>query len=576
MSQLILTAHSGSHDAGAALFEDYRALAAVQLERLTRYKCDGREHPDLAIDEVLSIAGKTRQDVDIAAFSRTEFPTIFYRNIRGVRWLRERYRKYVEKNTRRYMPREFLRYSTTNIDDIFKVDKFQRASGFRDDARIFFYNHHESHALAPLFYTDWNDALLVTADAGGDTVNYSHRYFADGHLKTIYGGEECLLTPLPIDSIAYAYMAMTAALGFIPLRHEGKLTGLAAYGQPILADKIRARFSVADSGRISSDFHDYPEMVKFIKDLAKDVTREDAAASIQQVLEIMMLRSIARLLERNKTRHLGLAGGAFANVRLNRLLAEKLPIDEIFIFPAMGDDGMPAGGALCYLLQRDGLSRWLSQRHRLRDVYLGRDYTDLIDDTMAACAEVRRTLENPVEGAARRLNHGQLGAIFVGRMEYGPRALGARSILANPSRRETHDLLNTRLSRSEFMPFAPVIAVEKAATVFDIDNVNAYACRFMTITCNVKPEWRNRIAAVVHVDGSARPQIIEREPNALYYDILNAFERESGLPVLVNTSFNVHEEPIVNKPSECLRALLDGRIDFVVTTKGIYEKTSSN
>jgi len=201
MSQLILTAHSGSHDAGAALFEDYRALAAVQLERLTRYKCDGREHPDLAIDEVLSIAGKTRQDVDVAAFSRTEFPTIFYRNIRGVRWLRERYRKYVEKNTRRYMPREFLRYSTTNIDDIFKVDKFQRASGFRDDARIFFYNHHESHALAPLFYTDWNDALLVTADAGGDTVNYSHRYFADGHLKTIYGGEECLLTPLPIDSI---------------------------------------------------------------------------------------------------------------------------------------------------------------------------------------------------------------------------------------------------------------------------------------------------------------------------------------------------------------------------------------
>lgn len=159
-------------------------------------------------------------------------------------------------------------------------------------------------------------------------------------------------------------------------------------------------------------------------------------------------------------------------------------------------------------------------------------------------------------------------------MEYGPRALGARSILANPSRRETHDLLNERLSRSEFMPFAPVITAEKAATVFDVSPVNAYACRLMTITCNVKPEWRQRIAAVVHVDGSARPQIIERETNALYYDILNAFERESGLPVLVNTSFNVHEEPIVNKPSECIRALLDGRIDFVVTTQGIYERAS--
>ncbi len=575
MSQLILTAHSGSHDAGAALFEDYRLLAAVQLERLTRYKCDGREHPDLAIDEVLSIAGKTRRNVDVVGFSRTEFPTVFYRNIRGVRWLREKYRKYIEKRTRRYMPREFLRYQTTDINYIFNIEKFRRASGFRDDTKIFFHNHHESHALAALFYTDWNDALLVTADAGGDTVNYSHRYFANGHLKTIYGGEECLLTPLPIDSIAYAYMAMTAALGFIPLRHEGKLTGLAAYGQPILADKIAARFSVNESGRISSDFHGYPEMVTFIEDLAKNVSREDAAASIQEVLETTMLRSIARLLERNKTVHLGLAGGVFANVRLNRLLAEKLPIDEIFVFPAMGDDGMPAGGALCYLLQRDGLSRWLSQRHRLEDVYLGRDYTDRIDEAMAACADIRGTGESPVEGAARRLNAGQLGGIFVGRMEYGPRALGARSILANPSRRETHDLLNTRLSRSEFMPFAPVITAEKAATIFDIDDVNSYACRFMTITCNVKPEWRNRIAAVVHVDGSARPQIIERKPNPLYYDILNAFERESGLPVLVNTSFNVHEEPIVNKPSKCIRALLDGRIDFVVTTKGIYEKTSS-
>src|SRR3974390_1428867 len=158
MPQLILSVHTGAHDAGAALFEDYRLLAAVQLERLTRYKCDGREHPDLAIDEVWSIAGKSRKDVDVAGFSRSEFPTIFYRNIRGVRWIREKYRKYVERNTRRYMPPEFLRYRTANIDDIFNVPKFRKAGGFRDDAQMFFYNHHESHALAPLFYTDWDDA----------------------------------------------------------------------------------------------------------------------------------------------------------------------------------------------------------------------------------------------------------------------------------------------------------------------------------------------------------------------------------------------------------------------------------
>jgi carbamoyltransferase len=574
MSHLILTVHTGSHDAAAALFEDYTLRAAVQLERLTRHKGDGREHPDLAIDEVLSIVGKTRKDADVICFSRSEFPTIFYRNIGGVRWLREKYRKYVEKQTRRYMPPEFLRYHTTRIDDIFNVAKFRRASGFRDDAHVYFYNHHESHALAPLFYTQWDDALLVTADGGGDTVNYSHRHFANGALTTIYGGEECLLTPLPIDSLGHAYETMTAALGFIPRRHEGKLTGLAAFGRPILADKIAARFSVNDAGRVLSDFRDFREIHNFIRGLAAGVSREDAAASIQQVLEDTMLRSVAQLLEHHKARHLGLAGGVFANVRLNRVLAERLPIDEVFIFPAMGDEGMPAGGALCYLLQRDGLRHWLAQRRPLSDMYFGRDYTNAIDDALKASAGVRQTREPPVEGAARRLNAGQLGAIYTGRMEYGPRALGARSILANPSRRETHDLLNKRLARSEFMPFAPVIAAEKAATVFDVNPVNAYACRFMTITCNVKPQWRERIAAVVHVDGSARPQTIERETNPLYYDILTAFERESGLPVLVNTSFNVHEEPIVNKPSECVQALVDGRIDFVVTTQGIYERIS--
>ncbi len=304
--------------------------------------------------------------------------------------------------------------------------------------------------------------------------------------------------------------------------------------------------------------------------------REDAAASIQQVLEDTMLRSITRLLQRHPARHLGLAGGVFANVRLNRVLAENLPIEELFIFPAMGDEGMPAGGALAYLLARDGLPHWLKQRRRLRDVYLGRDYTGAIDDALKAASGVRATAEPPIEGAAKRLHAGQLGAIYTGRMEYGPRALGARSILANPSKRETHDLLNQRLARSEFMPFAPVITAEKAALVFDVSPRDAYACRFMTITCNVKPQWRERIAAVVHVDGSARPQIIERDTNPLYYDIIAAFERESGIPVLINTSFNVHEEPIVNKPSECLRALLDGRIDFIVTANAIYVREATD
>jgi hypothetical protein len=263
----------------------------------------------------------------------------------------------------------------------------------------------------------------------------------------------------------------------------------------------------ARHGRVHSDFASYPQE-RFIHTLAAQVSREDASASIQKMFEDKLLLSIRRLLQRHKSPRLGVAGGAFANVRLNRVLAENLPIEQIFIFPVMGDEGMPAGGGLCYLLQRDGLRHWLSQRRELRDVYLGRDYTDSIDAALGAAADIRKTAEPPLESAAQRLTAGQLGAIYTGRMEYGPRALGTRSILANPSRRETHDLLNKRLARSEFIPFAPVIAADKASIVFDINDVNSYACRFMTITCNVKPQWRERIAAVVpraRRRSSARP-----------------------------------------------------------------------
>ena len=285
-----------------------------------------------------------------------------------------------------------------------------------------------------------------------------------------------------------------------------------------------------------------------------------------------MLRSIKNLLANFPSKHLGVAGGVFANVRLNRLLAEQLGLDEIFIFPAMGDEGLPVGSALIYLMERDGLKTWLDRRRPLGPIFLGRDYTSAIDPALAALPDVRRIPGAPVTEAANRLVDGKIGAIFTGRMEYGPRALGARSILANPSRRETHDLLNQRLARTEFMPFAPVVAAEQAAEVFDVNGVNARACQYMTIACDVHPQWRDRIPAVVHVDGSARPQTIRRDDNPLYYDIVQGFAAASGLPVLVNTSFNVHEEPIVNSPAECAKALVDGRIDFVVTEQGVYEK----
>jgi carbamoyltransferase len=172
--------------------------------------------------------------------------------------------------------------------------------------------------------------------------------------------------------------------------------------------------------------------------------------------------------------------------------------------------------------------------------------------------------------AAGLIADGKAGAIYQGRMEFGPRALGARSILANPADAAINASLNARLQRTEFMPFAPYVLEEDAAEVFEITDANRYAAGFMTITTAVKQEWRARIPAVVHVDGTARPQIIRRKDNPLYADILAAFKAKTGLPVLINTSFNAHEEPIINTPDECRKALVDDRVDFVVTGGGVY------
>ncbi len=572
MPELILAIHSGPHDSVAALFEDYDLKAAVQLERLTRIKGDGSKHPDACIDEVLAIAGATRADIDVISMSRTLLDVKYFRRVAGMRRLMEVALRGSRGRSLQYMTHEMRRYHSRNLDDLFDLAAFRRDGGFRPNTALHFSNHHEAHALPALFYSPWDEALLVTADGGGDTVNYSHRSFSNGAIKTIYGGDECLFTEKPVDSLGRAYSAATLALGFRMDRHEGKLTGLAALGKPVRAEEIASYFRVDDSGRVYSTFSGFSHMRRFMRQLAKAIRPEDLAASIQQVLEDTMLCSIRNLLANFPSKHLGVAGGVFANVRLNRLLAERLGLDEIFIFPTMGDEALPVGSALIYLLERDGFKAWLDRRRLLGPICLGRDYTSAIDPALAALPNVRRVDGAPVAQAVNRLVEGKIGAIFTGRMEYGPRALGARSILANPSRRETHDLLNQRLARTEFMPFAPVVAAERAGEVFDVNAVNARACQYMTIACDVRPQWRDRIPAVVHVDGSARPQTIRREDNPLYYDIVQGFAAASGLPILVNTSFNVHEEPIVNSPAECTKALRDGRIDFVVTGQGVYEK----
>lgn len=558
---LILGVHSGYHDACAALYDGYRLVAAVAQERMTRRKVDGGRVPTEAIDECLAIAGADRKDVRALVLGRGAFPARFYGHLPFDRALEAKVRRLVGKEKHKSMERECVRYRRTDSEAMFRAGDFLGALGLPAGIPVRFFNHHEAHALPTLFHTDWDDALLYTADGGGDNVQYSHRIFRGGRIEELFGGDAELARPMRIDSVGLAYGYATQALGFRINRHEGKTTGLAAWGQPVFYDAIAGRFRVDAGGQITSDFADNAVMRQFLFDLFKGAKREDVAASIQRFLEDFVIAAVGRLLARSGSRKLGLAGGVFANVRLNQRLAEELPVDEVFVYPAMSDQGLAAGGVLKFLLERDGLATWLKNRYRLESLYLGRDFGGDIDRALGAAPGIEKVPGAPVETAARLVAEGGIVAIYTKGMEYGPRALGARTILATPADATINDTLNQRLERSEFMPFAPVVAEEDADTVFKLGRAKAYAARFMTITAHVQPGWRERIPAVVHVDNTARPQVIRRAWNPLYYDILKAFERRTGLPILINTSFNVHEEPIVCQPREAAQALVDNRID---------------
>jgi carbamoyltransferase len=567
---LILSLHAAAHDSAAALFRDYELLAAVQQERLTRRKGAGGL-PLAAIDEVLAIAGIERAEIEALVLTRAHYPARFFA-LGTYKRFEDSVNRYLGKERNKDVVNEMIRAGVDEAGAIFAAPDFLSYLGLRDSIPIFFSNHHLAHGLSALFYTDWDDALVYTADGCGDNVHYSHRLLHDGSLTCLFGDDRWLGQPRRVDSLGLAYGYATQALGFRMNRHEGKLTGLAALGQPKVAAAIGRHFHVDDEGRIDSDFSSDRAMSEAIGALARECEPADMAASIQHVLEENIAASVRTLLRRHGPRHLCLAGGVFANVRLNRLLCEETGIDEIFIFPAMGDEGLVVGGALQFLLQRDGLGVWLTRRRRLNDVYWGRDHNEAIDQVLGGHGDLHAVQGDPAAVSVSLLIEGLAGAIYEGRMEFGPRALGARSILASPADAAVNTRLNARLARSEFMPFAPYVLDEDAAEIFEIGAANRYACHFMTITTAVREEWRERIPAVVHVDGTARPQIIDARSNPLYARILSGFKAATGLPVLVNTSFNVHEEPIVNTPQECLRALLDDRIDFVVTRNSVYRR----
>jgi carbamoyltransferase len=356
-------------------------------------------------------------------------------------------------------------------------------------------------------------------------------------------------------SLGTFYESVTSSLGFKPSRHEGKIVGLAAYGDPnILLDLVLSRF-VQEPGsfRILESNNIY-----FSRYLSTLFPKIDVAAAYQRALEIISTNYIRHYVQETGIDTVVLAGGVAANVKMNQRIFEIPGVKRIFIYPNMGDGGCGTGAAFL------ANAKSLQERETYQSVYFGPDYSDEIIAAELKAAGLAFEHVVPIEPVVARLIHeGKVVGRFSGRMEYGPRALGNRSILYRATEPEVNQWLNQRLGRTEFMPFAPVTLFEARHRCYKNIEGAVLAAQFMTITLDCTDYMKRTCPAAVHVDGTARPQLIREAVNPSYYNIVREYYRLSGIPSLINTSFNMHEEPIVNSPKDAVRAFLQGNLDYL-------------
>ncbi|RMH05968.1 MAG: carbamoyltransferase [Nitrospirae bacterium] len=553
---------------GAAILEDGHVTAAVNEERLARKKYV-MGFPRLSITEVMRLANVKPQEIDAVAVAskwghfynrHVDFDAGLFGVDRGfVKGLFFSVGAHLSSLRAQFPVLETLYYGLRKPVYAHRQRMIRKVLREEFDlcCPIDFIGHHFSHACSAYYSSGFCDALVVTMDASGDGCS-SHVY------EVVNGQWRKLHQVASYDSLGSYYAYVTHICGFTAGKHEGKITGLAAHGKASYRD-ILLRFIRYHDGTMTNVGNVwYTKAVdKLRAALPTPFSREDLAASIQEVAEDICTQYVDYWLKKTGHRHVALAGGVFANVKINERIHELPGVESIFIHPGMSDEGLAVGASLGWMAQHSPHPERLSTRC-FEHVYLGpafssREIARALDD--AGIAYV--CPENYEEAVAQLIAEGYVVARFDGRMEYGPRALGNRSILYRPDDPEANDWLNKNLKRTEFMPFAPVTLAEDADTCYlGLDGARD-AARFMTITFVCTPEMRDMCPGVVHVDGTARPQLISEQDNPSYYRILQAFKRLTGLSSVVNTSFNIHEEPIVCTPQDAIRAFKVGHLDYL-------------
>lgn len=559
---LILGICSG-HDAGAALVRDGKILAAADEERFTGEKNYIGE-PRKSIDSILEIAGVKGRDV-----SCISLPRVCYGKGSGTDFSSHDLRRILISRLSGLGTARILIGTESGVR-IFRAalsNRFHRAKIKKQyaylkemgvNAPVFYFDHHLSHIASAYYTSGWGECLAVSLDAMGDGYCCRVATCKDGRIK--------IIKSIPAyHSPAHYYSYVTYLLGFKPGRDEGKVTGLAAYGDASKAvdifktriDYSSAKISFVNSGRC------YFSELAVLKRLLKGINKEDIAAGIQRHLEDMVISFIKAMVKLTQLKRIVLAGGVFSNIKLNQKIREIEGLEGVWIFPNMGDGGRAIGSALALWAMKEIKRGNEWKPERIKEVFWGPEFSaENIEDELKRNSLKYEKVKEIEEVLADYLAQGKIVARFSGRMEYGPRALGNRSILYQAKDNTVNNWLNKRLRRDNFMPFAPAVLKE-----FAQDYLQRYSREgpgaFMTITYNVTDRCLREAPGIVHIDKTARPQIVDRESNPSFYKILLAYWKKTGLPLLINTSFNIHEQPIVCTPYDAIRTFKAARLDIL-------------
>lgn len=550
-----------ANDSGASLIVDGRVVASANEERFSRRKLTS-DFPNAAIEYVLAEGGLTIDDIDYVGCGAWNGIDTY---AALPRLLEDAVAISGQGEGAAKVVRERLN-ATLRSDHGAKM-KFE--AGIKElgvpSEKIIYCDHHVSHALTAFYPSPFEDAVVLVADGRGDFRSTTlWRASREGGLEILDSSSE-------LASIGAMYGFVTKLLGFIPDRHEGKVTGLAAHGKPSLAlQKLAEGIGFnSKTGRIEPKFGDWykpfgsAEMPALVE-LLDEVPREDFAFAAQKLLEDVLRSYLVHHLANAgiETTNLCLAGGCMANVKLNYELLKLPQVKDIYVAPGMGDGGNALGGAINVSVKREG-KKWIE----MPTVYLGPQFSQQqIEASLNAAGIAFRTIgsSEKISLAAELINQGKIVGWFQGRMEYGPRALGSRSIMASAADPTINASLNERLNRTEFMPFAPATIDKLASRCFHEWKPEHVSPKFMTV-CYTCSEWMaTQCPATVHVDNTARPQIVSRPDNAEYYDVIERYAELSGRPALINTSFNHHEEPILLSPDDAVRSYRKNNVDVLI------------